>query len=130
MPCHLFLQQLPACGAPAWSYSYRYTGAAPVGGTGATPTKAQGTTLRSAGVRPSCATVFVGVAPVPPKTPRPRCLIEIRPMDRETARRNMRAGLVAGGIAAGIFALSFVAAFLYIAPQPCPSTETSRSRGR
>jgi hypothetical protein len=36
-------------------------------------------------------------------------------MDRETARRNMRAGLVAGGIAAGIFALSFVAAFLYIA---------------
>lgn len=42
-------------------------------------------------------------------------LIEIRAMDRETARRNMRAGLVAGGIAAGIFALSFVAAFLYIA---------------
>jgi hypothetical protein len=36
-------------------------------------------------------------------------------MDRETARRNMRAGLVAGGFAAGIFALTFVAAFLYIA---------------
>ena len=45
----------------------------------------------------------------------PLRLIEIRAMDRETARRNMRAGLVAGGIAAGIFALSFVAAFLYIA---------------
>jgi hypothetical protein len=36
-------------------------------------------------------------------------------MDRETARRNMRAGLLAGGFAAAIFALSFVAAFLYIA---------------
>lgn len=36
-------------------------------------------------------------------------------MDRETARRNMRAGLVAGGFAAAIFALSFFAAFLYIA---------------
>jgi hypothetical protein len=36
-------------------------------------------------------------------------------MDRETARRQMKAGLVAGGIAAGVFALSFVAAFLYIA---------------
>jgi hypothetical protein len=55
------------------------------------------------GTRPSSTTV-----------PPPR-LIEIRAMDRETARRNMRAGLVAGGIAAGIFALSFVAAFLYIA---------------
>jgi hypothetical protein len=51
-----------------------------------------------------------------PLTPDPpRRLIEIQPMDRETARRNMRAGLIAGGIAAGIFALSFVAAFLYIA---------------
>lgn len=48
-------------------------------------------------------------------TPRPCCLIELRAMDRETARRNMRAGLIAGGIAAGIFALTFVAAFLYIA---------------
>jgi hypothetical protein len=36
-------------------------------------------------------------------------------MDRELAKRNMRAGLVAGGIAAGIFALTFVAAVLYIA---------------
>lgn len=45
----------------------------------------------------------------------PPCLIELRAMDRETARRNLRAGLIAGGIAAGIFALSFVAAFLYIA---------------
>jgi hypothetical protein len=36
-------------------------------------------------------------------------------MDRELARRNMKAGLVAGGIAAGVFALSFVAALLYIA---------------
>jgi hypothetical protein len=47
--------------------------------------------------------------------PPPLHLIEIILMDRETARRNMRAGLVAGGIAAGIFALSFVVAFLYIA---------------
>jgi hypothetical protein len=36
-------------------------------------------------------------------------------MDRETARRNLRAGLVAGGFAAAIFALSFVAALLYVA---------------
>ena len=42
-------------------------------------------------------------------------LIEIRAMDRESARKNMTAGLVAGGFAAGIFALSFIAAFLYIA---------------
>ena len=48
-------------------------------------------------------------------SPTPHVLIELLPMDRETARRQMRAGLVAGGIAAGIFALSFVAAFLYIA---------------
>lgn len=58
----------------------------------------------------SCATVSGEGHPPPPSR-----LIEIRAMDRETARRNMRAGLVAGGIAAGIFALSFVAAFLYIA---------------
>jgi hypothetical protein len=45
---------------------------------------------------------------------RPR-LIEIRPMDRETARKNMVGGLVAGGFAAAIFALCFVAAALYIA---------------
>jgi len=55
-----------------------------------------------------------GARPFPNASDHPR-LIELRPMDRETARRNMRAGLVAGGIAAGIFALSFVAAFLYIA---------------
>jgi len=42
-------------------------------------------------------------------------LIEIRAVDRETARRNMSAGLVAGGLAAAVFALCFVAAFLYIA---------------
>jgi hypothetical protein len=36
-------------------------------------------------------------------------------VDRETAKRNMRAGLLAGGISAAIFALSFVAAMLYIA---------------
>ena len=36
-------------------------------------------------------------------------------MDRENARRQMKAGLVAGGIAAGIFALGFFAAFLYLA---------------
>ena len=36
-------------------------------------------------------------------------------MDRELAKRNMRAGLVAGGFAAAIFALSFVAAVLYVA---------------
>jgi hypothetical protein len=51
----------------------------------------------------------------PPTSVPPSVLIELPSMDRETARRNMRAGLVAGGIAAGIFALSFVAAFLYIA---------------
>ncbi len=42
-------------------------------------------------------------------------LIEIRAVDRETARKNMTAGLVAGGFAAGVFALCFIAAFLYIA---------------
>jgi hypothetical protein len=64
----------------------------------------------------SCATVFGEghMALHQPPSP-PPVLIELRSMDRETARRNMRAGLVAGGIAAGIFALSFVAAFLYIA---------------
>jgi hypothetical protein len=36
-------------------------------------------------------------------------------MDRETARRNLRAGLVAGGLATAVFALCFVAAFLYVA---------------
>jgi hypothetical protein len=36
-------------------------------------------------------------------------------MDRELARKNMRAGLVAGGLAAAVFALAFVAALLYIA---------------
>lgn len=45
----------------------------------------------------------------------PRPLIEILPMDRETARKNMGSGLVAGGFVAAIFALCFVAAFLYIA---------------
>ena len=35
-------------------------------------------------------------------------------MDRETARRQMKAGLVAGGIAAGIFALSFVAFWVLV----------------
>jgi hypothetical protein len=65
--------------------------------------------------RLSCATVSGGASdPLPTFVP-PPVLIELRPMDRETARRNMRAGLVAGGIAAGIFALTFVAAFLYIA---------------
>jgi hypothetical protein len=36
-------------------------------------------------------------------------------VDRETTRRDMKAGLVAGGFAAAIFALCFVAATLYIA---------------
>jgi hypothetical protein len=36
-------------------------------------------------------------------------------VDRETARRSMKAGLVAGGFAAAVFALSFVVALLYIA---------------
>jgi hypothetical protein len=36
-------------------------------------------------------------------------------VDRETYRRDLRAGLVAGGVAAAIFALCFVAATLYIA---------------
>jgi hypothetical protein len=36
-------------------------------------------------------------------------------VDRELARKNIRAGLVAGGFAAAIFALSFVVALLYIA---------------
>jgi hypothetical protein len=42
-------------------------------------------------------------------------LIEIRVVDRETARKNMAGGLMAGGFAAAIFALSFVVALLYIA---------------
>jgi len=45
----------------------------------------------------------------------PGRLIEIRVVDRETARKNMAGGLAAGGLAAGVFALCFVAAFLYIA---------------
>jgi hypothetical protein len=36
-------------------------------------------------------------------------------VDRELARKNIRAGLMAGGFAAAIFALSFVVALLYIA---------------
>jgi len=36
-------------------------------------------------------------------------------VDRETSRRDIRAGLLAGGIAATVFGLSFVAAMLYIA---------------
>jgi hypothetical protein len=36
-------------------------------------------------------------------------------VDREIARRNVRAGLLAGGIAAAVFALCFLAAMLYIA---------------
>ena len=36
-------------------------------------------------------------------------------MDRETSRRDMKAGLLAGGFAAAVFALCFVAATLYIA---------------
>lgn len=44
----------------------------------------------------------------------PPRLIEIRAVDRETARRNMTAGLVAGGFAAAIFAFCFIVAFLYI----------------
>lgn len=45
----------------------------------------------------------------------PPSLIEIRAMDRETARRNMSTGLMAGGLATVVFALAFLAAFLYIA---------------
>jgi hypothetical protein len=36
-------------------------------------------------------------------------------VDRETSRRDVKAGLVAGAIAATVFALCFVAATLYIA---------------
>jgi hypothetical protein len=36
-------------------------------------------------------------------------------VDREDARRRMKAGMIAGGFAAAVFALTFVAAFLYIA---------------
>jgi len=36
-------------------------------------------------------------------------------VDRETSRRDIRAGLVAGGFAAAVFGLCFVAAMLYIA---------------
>jgi len=36
-------------------------------------------------------------------------------VDRETARRDLKAGLLAGGIAAAVFALCFVVATLYIA---------------
>lgn len=36
-------------------------------------------------------------------------------MDRETSRREMKAGLVASAFAAAVFALCFVAATLYIA---------------
>jgi hypothetical protein len=57
-----------------------------------------------------CATVSAGVAPGPLQG-----LIEIHPVDRETARKNIGAGLLAGGFAAAVFALCFVAAFLYIA---------------
>jgi hypothetical protein len=36
-------------------------------------------------------------------------------VDRESSRREMKAGLVAAGFAAAVFALCFVAATLYIA---------------
>jgi len=36
-------------------------------------------------------------------------------VDRETSRRDLRAGLLAGAFAATVFALCFVAATLYIA---------------
>jgi hypothetical protein len=36
-------------------------------------------------------------------------------VDRETARRDIKAGLLAGGFATAVFALCFVAATLYIA---------------
>lgn len=76
-------------------------------------------------MRLSCATVFGGVPPAPGPRPcppndpapthRPPRLIEIRLVDRETARKNMAAGLVAAGIATGVFALAFVVALFYIA---------------
>jgi len=104
-------------GSPAFFESYRYTEVCggSVGEPGATPTKAQGTTLRTTGLAQLRDGLWGSGTRLSPQATRPRGLIELRPMDRETARRNMRAGLVAGGIAAGIFALSFVAAFLYIA---------------
>ncbi len=49
------------------------------------------------------------------RTVEPPRLIEIHPMDRETARRNMTAGLIAGGFVATVFALCFIVALLYIA---------------
>jgi hypothetical protein len=52
--------------------------------------------------------------PNPDPVPQAR-LIEIRAVDRESARKNMSAGLFAGALAAAVFALCFVAAFLYIA---------------
>jgi hypothetical protein len=72
--------------------------------------------LPTTGAQPFCfSQLEMGAHCPPPTIVPPPVLIELRLMDRETARRNMRAGLVAGGIAAGIFALSFIAAFLYIA---------------
>jgi hypothetical protein len=51
----------------------------------------------------------------PQPTLGPPGVIEIRPVDRETARRNMTAGLIAGGFSAVVFALCFIVALLYIA---------------
>lgn len=48
-------------------------------------------------------------------TNRPPRLIEIRLVDRETARKDMAAGLIAAGIATGVFALAFIVALFYIA---------------
>lgn len=65
-----------------------------------------------------CATASGGGGlgfPQPRPTELPPRLIEIHPVDRDTARKNMAAGLWAGAFATAIFALSFVAAFLYIA---------------
>lgn len=65
------------------------------------------------------ATQTPALVPAPKHPPRPDhrppSLIEIRLVDRETARKNMAAGLVAAGIATGVFALAFIVALFYIA---------------
>jgi hypothetical protein len=48
-------------------------------------------------------------------TGHPPLLIEIHPVDRENARKNMAAGLIAAGLATAVFALAFVVALFYIA---------------
>jgi hypothetical protein len=95
----------------------RETGWAFAGEPNATPPEAHVQALEPVGatqLRDGLRGSGVGLSADRPPDP-PPLLIEIRVVDRETARKNMSAGLFAGAFAAAVFALCFVAALLYIA---------------